>query len=88
MFDYTDTLHDRGDVLITKGRKYIIDEYRDTKEVERKIDSFANKNKDPNLSQYAQFSMVFYKKSAITNIEHLPAHKRDLVRDSQIEELR
>ena len=87
MFGHTDTSIDLGKTRIVKARFYIIEGFRDTKEVEKKIDSFVNKNKDPNLSHYTQFTMVFYKKSSITNIEHLAAHKRDLDRYSQNNDL-
>lgn len=83
MFNYTDTIMDRGKLIISKGEYFLVKEYTDNMKNESLIDSFAHKNTAVGISNYANYSMLFYKESGQTNIKHLKEHPKDIDRYSR-----
>lgn len=66
----------------SKSNYFIIEGFRNTATVIRQIDSFAAINKPPDINELATYHMYFYKRSRVTNIDHLHKTPKDFDRYS------
>ena len=85
-FTRTDSVHDRGALIIDQTRHYVIDKSVDGDERDTLIKRFVYNFKPDNIDSL-RFNLVFYKESDITNQEHLQKDRRDLDRYSQENDL-
>lgn len=54
-----------------RGVFFLIDQYEESSENERIIESFVNSNKSADYKEYNSYSIIFYKKSSRTTIENI-----------------
>jgi hypothetical protein len=87
ILDYADTVK-LGDLITTdKSNNFLVENFSDTKENEKYLDTFAFERKDKNFEEYTNYSIVFYKKSSITTIKNIKANPRIIDRYSQENDL-
>lgn len=82
-----DSIENAGAMTSAKFDYFLVEGYQDTKDVQNKIDSFVERAKADNPSNFFQYDMIFYKKSDKTNIESIAADRRLIDRYSQEHDL-
>lgn len=78
---------DRGERLYFKNDFFLVKSYVAGKKSEDFIEEFVKANQDSSRQQYTQYTMIFYKESSITNIEHISKNPRDIYRYSMNHDL-
>ena len=71
----TDTLSQGTRQSVTRFEEYLVDNYSDSKEAEKQIDSFAFKNVSSDVGKYTSYQMIFYKKTSRTTVETIKDYK-------------
>ncbi|MCC6723246.1 MAG: hypothetical protein IT258_01960, partial [Saprospiraceae bacterium] len=79
----TDTALMNNNLNTYKLEAFLLSGYYNSPVVEAEIDSFVCIRKDSFINNFVQYTMLFYKRSSVTNVKHLVSHPRDLVRYSQ-----
>ncbi len=87
ILDYVDTLKSDSGINIDKSNNFLVQNFSDTKKNEEYLDSFVFGRNDIDVKNYASYSIVFYKKSAVTNIKNIKANPRIIDRYSQENDL-
>jgi hypothetical protein len=87
IFTSVDTSYYDGKMSTFYVEHYIVSNYKDSKAVDSLIADFADKNSQNNCLMYNSYTMLFYKKSSITNKMHLENSPKDLDRYSQNNDL-
>ena len=67
---------------ISTSESYIMENYRDNSYCNRIVDSVAHALGNANSKKFSSYGLSFYKKSDITNVEHLVENPKDLDRYS------
>lgn len=82
-FETIDTVFVNNEMNINKQLLYLINDYNDSDETSKLVDSCAYAVAGKNPAKFTNFKIIFYKVSDITNISHLRDNPRDIDRYSQ-----
>jgi len=82
-FDRTDTTFSNNEVHINSRLHYIIDDYNESDQALKAMDSCAKAVAGTKPKDFTNFTIVFYKSSDMTNVLHLKSNPRDIDRYSQ-----
>lgn len=85
--NFYDSIEIENKKYLKKRIAYLIENYQETLESEMKIDSFVCLNIDPLKKYLDYYSILIYKKSKITNNDHIKADPKDIDRYSQENDL-
>jgi hypothetical protein len=78
MLAISDTVKSSTGIQVTRLAFFLVD-YGDAefKTVEKQISLFVNKNPDSNNVKLKAYNMIFYKKSAIMNLENINSYNKE-----------
>ena len=82
-YESLDSIRTGNEIYIVKHYSVVVNNYREDDKVTASIDSFAHVLMGSKPYKYVNLSIVFYKSSDVTNVEHLKENPRDIDRYSQ-----
>jgi adenine specific DNA methylase Mod len=82
-YENIDTAYSNNTIYTSKWLYYIINNYNDSDETLKAMDSCVNVVVGANPEKFRNFTIVFYKASDITNVQHLKDNPSDIDRYSQ-----